>query len=192
MAKDPYPRVRAVAAKALARSREAAPLTELARNDGWALVRAEATRGLGGLPGTRPSLEALVIDRSRYVRAASIDGLAQQRASGAWGLISQRLTATDEWPLVQAAAVRFAAELCIEAAHAALAETARRSLRPDASDDDLQLGLEAIRALHDLGGRADEDARLIATREAASPQLKAAFARLGPSRCGASAARVTP
>ncbi|HEX6240673.1 MAG TPA: HEAT repeat domain-containing protein, partial [Polyangiales bacterium] len=159
LAKDPYPRVRASAARALAQARETAPLVELARTDAWALVRAEAARGLSGLPGTRATLETLVIDRSRHVRAASIDGLTAQRAVGAWPLVSQRLTATDEWPLVQAAAVRFAAELCVAPAHAALADTARRALRPDASDDDRQLGLEAIRALHDLGGPAQEDAR---------------------------------
>jgi len=192
VAKDPYPRVRAAAAKELSRAGQAAPLSELARHDPWPLVRAAATEGIAAIPNTRGVLEPLLTDSSRYVRAASIEGLLKQRAATAWPLVAQRLTAENEWPLVQAAAVHFAAGLCVQAAHPALAATARRSLRPDASEDDRQLGLEAIRALHDLGGQAAEDARLIATREAASPQLHKAFAALGPSRCTASAALPPP
>jgi hypothetical protein len=91
---------------------------------------------------------------------------------------------------VQTAAVRFAAGLCVQAARPPLTETARRALRADATDEDRQLGLEAIRALHDLGGEADQDARLIATREGGPPQLKQAFEAFGPSRCSEARAPV--
>jgi hypothetical protein len=192
VAKDPYPRVRAAAAPALVRSSQPAPLAELAQKDPWPLVRAAATTGLGELPRTRAVLEGQLTDSSRYVRAASIEGLLKQREAGAWPLVAQRLSAQNEWPLVQSAAVRFAAGLCVQAAHPALTETARRALRPDASDEDRQLGVEAIHALHDLGGQAEEDARLLATREAASPALQRTYGTWGPSRCTASAARTAP
>jgi hypothetical protein len=183
IAKDAYPRVRAAATTEYARTGKSAPLAELARKDPWALVRAAAATGLGSVPQTRAVLEELLGDSSRFVRIASIDSLLQQKAAAAWPLVAKRLSASNEWPAVQTAAVRFAAGLCVQAARAPLTEIARRALRADASDEDRELGLAAIRALHDLGGEADKDAQLIATREGGPPQLKQAFAAFGPSRC---------
>lgn len=186
VARDPYPRVRAGAVPELARAGQVEQVSTLARKDSWPLVRATAATALATLPATRPTLEELLDDTSRRVRAATIDALATQQSSVSWPLVEQRLTATAEWPEVQAAAVRFAAALCVQAARPPLTNLARRSLRPDANDDERRLGLEAIHALHDLGGAAAEDARLLATRESGSPQLAEAITRFGPPRCPAS------
>jgi hypothetical protein len=191
VSRDAYPRVRAAASEALAKAGQAAPLSKLARDDAWPLVRVAAVRSLAKLPNTRETLAARLDDSSRHVRAASIDALAQQKANDLWPRIEVRFVKEDEWPVVKAAAVHFASALCIQAARPSLTETARRALRPDASEDDRGVGLDALRALHDLGGEAAADARLIATREAASPELKRAFEQAGPSRCETKSAEAT-
>lgn len=187
IAKDPYPRVRASAASELAKAGKQAPLESSARDDHWPLVRAAATTALGTLKDTRPILETQLDDVSRRVRAAAVDALGAQGSQAAWPLVEQRLTAANEWPEVQAAAIRFATSLCMQEARAALTQTARRGLRPDANEDERQLSLEAIHALHDLGGAAANDAKLLATRESSSPQLQEAITRFAPSRCAAKA-----
>lgn len=183
--RDSYPRVRAAAVPELARAGQTEQVATLARKDSWPLVRATAASALATLPATRPTLEELLDDTSRRVRVAAIDALATQQSAVSWPLVEQRLTATAEWPEVQAAAVRFAAKLCVQASRPPLTHVARRSLRPDANEDERHLGMEAIHALHDLGGQATEDARLLATRESASPQLAQAITRFGPPRCKA-------
>ncbi len=188
VARDKYPRVRASAAEALAKAGQSGPLRELARDDPWPLVRVAAVRSLAGDKQSRSTLAEGIDDSSRNVRAAAIDALAQQEARELWPRIAQRLTKEDEWPVVKAAVLRFAAAVCVQEARDPLTETARRALRPDANDDDRSLGLEALRALHDLGGQAAADARLIADRESGSPELKSAMAKAGPSRCEAKTA----
>lgn len=192
VAQDPYPRVRAAATAELARAGKRDALIGLARQDAWPVVRAAATSALAGFNDTRSVLEGLLEDTSRSVRAAAIDALAAQESEESWPLVEQRLTANQEWPVVQAAAVRFASALCIQAARPPLVHAARRSLRPDADDDDRRLGLEAIRALHDLGGAAAEDARRIASRESASPELMQTVDGFGPPRCSAQQKVATP
>jgi HEAT repeat protein len=190
LAADKYPRVRAAAAPALARSNKGAPLIALAYHDPWPLVRVAAVQSLARLPNSRRALEASLEDGSRNVRAASIDGLAAQKANELWPSVEKRLLKEDEWPVVKAAAIHFAAALCVQPARAALTEAARRALHPEASDDDRSLGLDALRALHDLGGEAAADARLIATRDTAPPQLKRIMEQAGPPRCEAKTAAV--
>jgi HEAT repeat protein len=187
LANDEYPRVRAAAVPYLAQSGNGERLALLAGKDPWPLVRSAAAASLAGVPGSRPILEKLLDDTSRRVRTAAIDALTAQQARDSWPLVEQRLSATAEWPEVQAAAVRFASTLCVGAARPHLTHLARRALRPDASDDDRRLGQEAVRALHDLGGEAAEDAKLLASRELASPELQQAIAQPGPARCGAKA-----
>ena len=138
---------------------------------------------MASVPGSRAVLEKLLDDTSRRVRTAAIDSLTVQQARESWPLVEQRLSATSEWPEVQAAAVRFAATLCLSESRPHLTHLARRALRPDASDDERRLGVEAIRALHELGGQAAEDAKLLATREIASPELQQAVAEPGASHC---------
>jgi hypothetical protein len=188
LARDKYPRVRASAAQGLAQGGQSAPLRELAREDPWPLVRVAAVRSLAADKQSRGTLAEGIDDSSRNVRSAAIDALAQQEARELWPRIAQRLVKEDEWPVVKAAALRFAGAVCVQEARDALTAAARRALRPDATDDDRSLGLDALRALHDLGGKAAADARLIAERESGSPELKAAMTKAGPSRCEAKTA----
>jgi HEAT repeat protein len=188
VANDEYPRVRAAAAPGLAQTSNGERLALLASKDPWPMVRSAAAEALGGVPGSRPALEKLLDDTSRRVRTAAIDALTMQRASESWPLIAQRLSATAEWPEVQAAAVRFASTLCVEAARPQLVHLARRALRADASDDDRRLGLEALRALYALGGQAAEEAKQIAGREVAPPELVKALGEPAAPHCRAQTA----
>jgi hypothetical protein len=184
LANDEYPRVRAAAVPFLAGGAEHAErLALLAGKDPWPLVRSAAATALAGVPGSRPVLEKLVDDTSRRVRTAAIDSLTAQRARESWPLIEQRLSATNEWPEVQAAAVRFVSALCLDAARPHLTHLVRRALRPDANDDDRRLGMEALRALHELGGEAAKEAKQLATREAAAREFQVAIAAPAPPRC---------
>lgn len=187
LVKDPYPRVRAGTASTLAKAGKQTTLEEIAHNDHWPVVRAAAASALGTLEATRPALEQLLDDTSRRVRSAAVDALASQGTRDAWPLVEQRLVAANEWPEVQAAAVRFASQLCVNSARSALSNVARRGLRPDANEDERQLSLDAIHALHDLGGEAAADAKLLASRESGSEQLQQAITRFAPPRCVAKA-----
>jgi HEAT repeat protein len=191
IAHDKYPRVRAAAAPTLAQAGQKANLRELAHKDPWPLVRVAAIQSLARVGESRQVLAQSLEDSSRNVRAAAIDGLVQQKAADAWPEVAKRLVKEDEWPVVKAAALRFAGALCVQSARDALTELARRGLRHDASDDDRSLSLEALRALYDLGGEAAADARLIAERESGSPELKRVMEKSGPSRCEAKTAAAT-
>jgi HEAT repeats len=188
IARDAYPRVRAAATLVLAQAGQGEPLTQLASKDPWPLVRVSAVHAMALVAGSRGALAERLDDSSRNVRAASIEALALQKASEMWPRIEKRFVKEDEWPIVKAAAIQFAGALCVQPARALLTETARHALRPDATDDDRALGLEALRAMLDLGGQAAADARLIATRESGSPELKRALEQAGPPRCEAKTA----
>lgn len=190
IAHDKYPRVRASATPVLAQARAKANLVELAHKDPWPLVRVAAIQSLAGVAESRGVLAQSLEDSSRNVRAAAIDGLVQQKASDVWPEVAKRLAKEDEWPVVKAAALRFAGALCIQGARDALTEIARRGLRHDASDEDRSLSLEALRSLHDLGGDAAGDARLIAERESGSAELKRVMEKAGSSRCEAKTAAI--
>jgi hypothetical protein len=187
LANDEYPRVRAAAVPYLAKGGNGERLTLLAGKDPWPLVRSAAATALAEVPGSRPLLEKLLDDTSRRVRTAAIDSLTVQRARESWPLIEQRLSATNEWPEVQAAAVRFVSALCLDAARPHLTHLVRRALRPDANDDDRRLGVEALRALHELGGQAAEEAKQLASREAAAREFQVVIAAPAAARCTANA-----
>jgi hypothetical protein len=176
--------VRAEAAAQLARSGTAWPhALELAQKDSWPLVRAAATRGLAARPEARAQLEQLVGDPAARVRVAAIDALAAQQARDAWPAIGPHLESATESPSVQSTAVSFARELCVSAAREALITTVRRAYRPEAAEDEQRLAVEALHALHDLGGAASADAKNLATRPEAPPGLTKAHAKFRAPMC---------
>jgi hypothetical protein len=185
IAGDEYPRVRALSPDVLVQSGQKERAATLASKDAWPLVRAAGIRALSGDVPSRALLRAALEDSARSVRAAAIDGLAEQRDAESWSAVHAHMQAPHEWPEVQAAAMRFAVRLCRADAREDLVTLLRRSLRPDAAESDLQLGMQSLQALQALGGKAADDARQIATRESAPPGLRKAYERLPPPQCDA-------
>jgi hypothetical protein len=183
LAGDEYPRVRAATLEVLARGASWTRVAQLAQGDGWPLVRVAGARALASRPEARSQLEGLLADPSPRVRVAAIDSLTVQKAREAWPAVEARLKAPDESPEVTSAAVAYARELCLTQAQEPLTVVVRRSLRPDAGDEAARLGVEALHALHDLGGAAAADAKTLATRAEAPPGLAKAYQSFRPSAC---------
>ncbi len=192
LATDAYPRVRAATFPVLLQSQGLSKVEELAQRDPWPLVRVEAARALSTLPEGRKTLEAMLADPASRVRAAAIDGLHDLSAFDAWPNIAQRLSAGREAPTVELAAIAFARGGCLQAAREWLVSVVRRTFRADADDQDARLGVDALAALHDLGGAAAADAKTLAGRAEAPPGLSKAYTGLRPPRCGAPAAPERP
>lgn len=183
---DPYPRVRAAAVGALEGEADATyAIATRARRDPWPLVRARAVKALAPHPRARPVVRSALGDRAEQVRAAAIGALARARDRGAWPSIASRLTDDDEWPSVISAGVAFARELCVAEAREPLIAVLRRGIRPNAWAPDVDVAVEALGALVDLGGEAAREALTIAGRPSSPPQLRAAAqrARTAAPRC---------
>lgn len=193
LATDAYPRVRALVLASLVNTPDRKVVEGRATEDGWPLVRRAAVQALSTHPESVPVLRLAVDDTSRRVRSAAVDALASLADREAWGLVQARLVAPGEWPEVHASAMRFARALCVQEAREPLLFALRHALRPDASEDDVKLGLEALRALHDLGGHASADALLVALRDGAPPGLVRVAKALPPPKCSPDAtAKATP
>jgi HEAT repeat protein len=182
LARDPYPRVRAAALAPLAASGKRELVEPLLQGDPWPLVRVEAARALGHEAAARGALERALADRSPLVRRAAIEALALQAQPTSWARIEERLRAPSETALVREAAILYARELCVAQARDALLATARMMLAADASEDDMRLSMEALRALRDLGGSSAAAAAQL-VQQANTPQLTALWQRLPPPRC---------
>ena len=178
--RDAYPRVRANALGALLAAGQAARVESLLAADPWPLVRVEAAHVLAARSESRPVLEQAVSDRSRLVRRAAIDALTagQQRAS--WPSVGARLD--DESLEVREASIEFARQLCVQEARPALLKAANKSLSPDASEEDSTAAVEALRALHELGGPAADDGAGVVRKEG-GPELRKLWDGLPPARC---------
>jgi hypothetical protein len=184
LAADPYPRVRAAAlAPLLADGQRAAVELSLA-HDGWPLVRVEAARALAGDTAAHAALDKALDDRAPSVRRAALESLTAQRNDAAWPHVSARLGDARESLFVREAAIAYARELCVQGARDVLTTTARLLLGAGPSEDEMRLGVEALRALHDLGGEAAKAAAAV-VKQAATPELEALYRRLPPSRCEA-------
>ncbi len=192
LARDPYPRVRSAALASLVSTPERTQVEKSALEDGWPLVRVAAVHALAQSPDARPALRKAVDDTSRRVRSAAIEALTALSDREAWSLVQARLVAPGEWPEVHAAAMHFARALCIQESREPLLFTLRHALRADATDDDVRLGLDALRTLNDLGGQAAADALLVATRDGAPPGLVRVAKELPPSQCTTASASATP
>ncbi len=183
LAADEYPRVRAATLEVLASGTHWTRAAQVAQADAWPLVRAAGARALSARPEARPQLEALLGDRSARVRASAIDSLIALKARASWPGVEARLKAAEEAPDVVSAAIAFVRDLCVTQAQEPLISVVRRSLRPEAGDDAVRLGVEALHALHDLGGAAAADAKALATRAEAPPGLAKAYQGFRPSAC---------
>ena len=182
LAHDSYPRVRALSLAPVFATGKPGSVEQALAHDPWPLVRAQAARVLAPRLESRAALELAVADRSRLVRRAAIESLASARRVESWPQVRARLAQADESLDVRQAAIDFARGLCVADARDALHGVAKRVLSPDASDDDTQLAIEALRALHDLGGQAATDAaKLVA--EDGGPELTKLWQRLPPAHC---------
>ncbi|MDB4987082.1 MAG: TolA protein, partial [Myxococcaceae bacterium] len=180
---DAYPRVRANALEPLLSAGQAERIEAALSKDAWPLVRVEAARVLAARAESRPALELAVADRSRLVRRAAIDALAGGRRAEAWPRVRERLLVADESLEVREAAIAFARQLCLGEARETLRSVANKVLSPEASDEDSQAAVEALRALHDLGGEAAKDGAGVVSKEG-GPELKKLWDGLPTARCG--------
>ena len=181
LSRDAYPRVRALSLAPLAQTQPAKVEDALAK-DAWPLVRAEAAHVLAARSESVPALQNAVADRSRLVRRAAIDALASGRRVAAWPSVKARLVVKGETLEVREAAIGFARTLCLTEAREPLHELASRVLSPDVDDVETQVALEALRALHDLGGAAARDGAAIVSKEG-GPELAKLWQRLPPAHC---------
>ena len=185
---DPYPRVRARAAVALSGDASTMlPRAKLARKDVWPMVRAAAVESLRSEPDALPVVVAAVDDSMSVVRAAAIEVLTQSSHDEGWDRIHRRLRASDEWPKVTAAAIRYASVHCRAAAES-LFRVVMRAAPSHALTEDLNNAAKAIEALQALGTPEAEAVleRLRATPDV-PPTLKMALERPRPAAGCASA-----
>lgn len=175
---DPYPRVRAAAATALAKleptPRDIEAIATVARRDKWPLVRAAGIEALVAFERALPILRVGVDDPSRRVRAAAIDGLRVRADDGSWSRIEARMNDDGEWPEVLSAGIRFARERCLETSVPTLTAVIERGRRPDAWAPDIDLAMAAIDALVAIGGAEAEATLTRAASESSPPPLRAA------------------
>lgn len=182
LASDAYPRVRAESLAALAAYGHSGPALGALKRDDWPLVRAAAARALGDAAGSRAALEGALADRSARVRQAAIEALQKRPQTSSWSRIAERLRAEGEALPVREAAVRYAHQRCVDEAHDVLLLTARQMLSPEAGEDETELAVAALRALHALGGAAREAGAEV-VREAGTPELERLWERLPSGAC---------
>jgi hypothetical protein len=186
LAHDAYPRVRASTLAPLAAANQPELAEALLRDDPWPLVRSEAARALVPSAATRElsvsALEEALADRAPRVRRAAIESLMAARRTASWPRVQERLDRPEETLEVRMAALGMARELCLAAAAPSLGKSARKLLSPAASDDDMQLAVEALRVLHELGGEAAREGQAVVTKEG-GPELAKLWGRLPAARC---------
>jgi hypothetical protein len=186
---DRYPRVRAATLVPLLMAGQRNLVDVLLVQDGWPMVRAAAAIALARTPNNRAALERALGDDSARVRRAAVEALTIAESALSWPAVERRALAGSEALDVREAAVSFARALCVGTARPALRTLAARLQAPDASEAETELGLEALRVLHDLGGEAAlEGAQVVAK---GAPELATMWARLPAARCVGTPA-VTP
>jgi len=148
---DPYPRVRARAARVLSKDPGTMKArATLARKDPWPMVRAEAVTSLRSEPVATAVIVAAVDDPMSEVRAAAIEVLAGVSHDQGWARIHARLRNRNEWPPVTAAAIEYTVEHCRTDATEALFAVVRRVASPSALTDDINNAARAVGALRAL------------------------------------------
>ena len=149
--KDPSPRVRFLAAQALAGDPDSVlARAKLARRDRWPMVRAAAVMSLRDQPEVTPVVVAAVDDPMSEVRVAAIEVLKSAPHLQGWERIQGRLKSKDERPPVTAAAIEYVVAHCPADASDALVDVILRSAGRKAGPDDLNNAVRAIRALRGL------------------------------------------
>jgi HEAT repeat protein len=193
---DRAPRVREAALitiAAIAGAKPAPPVDAIAArlaSDEWTFVRAAAAAALASFaPDARvdAALAQALGDRAPTVRAQAIAALAAHGARGAAKAIRERLDDPHEELEARIAAARALATLCDQASVDSLTKLAINGALPMAKEDEITLGLEAIKALGEM--RPADLAKRLAPLSASdvSAEMKAAVARAmadaGAGRC---------
>jgi hypothetical protein len=180
---DPAPRVREAALRAVAGAKPAPPVDAIAArlaSDEWTFVRAAAAALASFAPDARvdAALAQALGDRAATVRAQAIAALAAHGARGAAKAIRERLDEPREDLEARVAAARALATLCDGASVDSLTRLAKNGALPMAKEDEITLGLEAIKALGEMRP-ADLAKRLapLASASDVSAEMKAAVAR---------------
>ncbi|MET0283060.1 MAG: hypothetical protein ABW352_01260 [Polyangiales bacterium] len=179
---DIYPRVRAATLTPLLLSGRRAMVDVMLVQDGWPLVRAQAALALARAPNNRPALETALNDASPRVRRTAVDALTIARSVLSWPSVEKRALSASEAPDVRMAAVTFAGSLCLAQSRDTLRALVARLDAPDATEPETELGLEALRTLHELGGQAEQDGAAL-VKKLGTPELAAMWGRLPAPRC---------
>jgi hypothetical protein len=179
---DAYPRVRAATLLPLLATGHRAMVDVLLIQDGWPLVRADAALALARVPNNRTALETALGDDSARVRRAAVDALTIARSDSSWPQVEKRALASTEALDVRLAALSYARSMCVGPARDTLRALAARLDAPDASEAETELGLEALRVLHALGGEAQQQGAQLVSK-LGTPELAAMWARLPPAPC---------
>lgn len=148
---DPYPRVRARAARVL--SKDADSMTTratMARRDPWPMVRAEAVASLRSEPVATPVVVASIDDPMSDVRTAAIEVLTGVTHYEGWDRIHAHLRNRNEWPQVTAAAIGYVVTHCRTDAVEALFAVIQRASSASALTDDINNAAQAVVALRTL------------------------------------------
>jgi HEAT repeat protein len=183
---DRAPRVREAALRTIAAvegTKPAPPVDAIAgrlASDEWTFVRAAAAAALASFaPDARvdAALAQALGDRAPTVRAQAIAALAAHGARGAAKAIRDRLDDAHEELEARVAAARALAALCDRASVDSLTKLAINGALPMAKEDEMTLGLEAIKALGEL--RPADLAKRLGPLSASdvSAEMKAAVAR---------------
>jgi hypothetical protein len=188
--RDPYPRVRASAAAALAGDPDSlVERATLARRDVWPMVRAEAVISLRSEGDAIPVVVASVDDSMSVVRVAAIGVLTASSHDQGWERVHQRLRARNEWPRVTAAAIDYVVAHCRTDGVEALFRIVMRAAPSSALTDDLNNAARAIEALRALGTPdAKATVEQLRSTEGVPPTLKMALEQPLPADGGCTAA----
>ena len=181
-ARDPEPRVREAALRALASAAppEAVKVgTEALEREGWWFVKAQAVAMLANAPASTDVDDALggaLHDPSIPVRGAAVVALARRRALPWRASVRERLDDPGEDPEVRAASARALGALCDGDSADRLTELAGTLANPLTDEDGQQLGLGALVGLAALHP-ADLRARLAPLLAPAAPPYARAAAQ---------------
>jgi hypothetical protein len=170
----------------------AAPaLVERLGDDPWPLVRAAAARSLTTARPAAAVDDALAValrDASPNVRSLALKALGQRGVRSALPAIQERFTARDEDPAVRGAAARALATLCDRTLLEELTQAAWKMSADRPSPPDMLVGAAALAALGRLAP-PDLERRLTPVANVKDQPLLehwVAIARKTPHRCGAS------
>lgn len=178
--RDPYPRVRAVAAGRISNPSEPT-VRALASEDPWPLVRIAALDALAQDGQARPSLEIAITDPAPSVRRRAIEHAT--RLDIRVPALRERLDDPREHPRVLESALEHVEHVCDFDAGPSLLGLIRRGIRPDARQSEIEIAVRALRVATRLGGPLAEDARTIAARGGEVMQAAIQAARNDEVRC---------
>jgi hypothetical protein len=177
---DAYPRVRLEAVRVLdANDQDDGALVEIARGDGWPMVREAAVQGLWDRPSGRDAVRAAIRDRSERVRRAAILAVTRAGDRQVWPLVRGRLEDDDEWPQVTVAALDFVRELCVRDAGPSVITVVRRGLRDGAWPPDIDVGAVAVELAVSLGGETEREVALLLDDPSVPASMREALGRRG-------------